>query len=211
MTTNLDLRASLADKQARGVKQIRVSTVLAELAETPDAAFPEAQASDDVREMRQEVRKLRERVKALENERKAARRDAAKKDTETREAHAADLARVRAEANGDDGYGDPWHALRSMAEDDPRMYGDIEVKGGLVGTAEAAAILNVERPRIGRWVSLGKLPGPIAILRSTPVWIRSDIEDRREDVESRRKPRRSASGFPTAEEIQQREARAGQS
>jgi hypothetical protein len=61
----------------------------------------------------------------------------------------------------------------------------------LVGTAEAADILEVERPRIGRWLNKWrewnangrrgpepetKIPKPIADLMSGPVWHREDIE-----------------------------------
>lgn len=57
----------------------------------------------------------------------------------------------------------------------------------LVGTAEVAELLDVERPRIGRWVGRGQMPRPVAMLRASPVWRRRDIEAMREDVESRRK------------------------
>lgn len=57
-----------------------------------------------------------------------------------------------------------------------------------VGTAEAARILNVERPRIGRWIEKGKMPMPVAKLASSPVWRREDIEAMREEVEARRRP-----------------------
>lgn len=65
--------------------------------------------------------------------------------------------------------------------------GEIE----FVGTWEAADILGVERPRIGRWLNrwrewvragmVGpepstKIPKPIADPKSGPVWIRSEIE-----------------------------------
>jgi hypothetical protein len=67
----------------------------------------------------------------------------------------------------------------------------VQVAGLLVGTAEAAAILGVERPRIGRWIALGKLPEPVARLAATPVWLRTQIEDMRPAVNARRRPRRS--------------------
>jgi hypothetical protein len=213
-----ELRASLADKAARGVKQVRVSTMLGDLPKTVDEAFPNA--SDPRGRLRDEVRGLRERVRALERERKATvreenrelrdrvntlereRRTAAREaaaqlarsEARLRERHAGELAAVRAGRNGKGG-GTPLSGLESLAamsEDDPKRYGDVDVKGVFVGTAEAAAMLGVERPRIGRWVSLGKLPPPIAELRATPVWLRSQIESKRSDVESRRKPRRES-------------------
>ena len=60
----------------------------------------------------------------------------------------------------------------------------------LLGTAEVAELLHVERPRIGRWLALGKMPEPIARLRAGPIWWRSQIEAFAPDVESRRKPRK---------------------
>lgn len=58
----------------------------------------------------------------------------------------------------------------------------------LVGTAEVAAILGVERPRIGRWIKKGGvLPQPVARVGATPLWYKADIEEMRADVESRRR------------------------
>lgn len=59
----------------------------------------------------------------------------------------------------------------------------------LVGTAEAADILRVERPRIGRWLKEEKMPEPVAVLAATPVWMRADIEAMKEWVEARRRTR----------------------
>lgn len=199
------LRASLADKVERGVKQVRVSTVLADLPQTPEDAFP---GLTDDKGLRQSNRELRERVKTLERERRNAAARAARSETALREQHAVELANARAGMNGTPAVG--LRALAEQSDDDPKWYGDVEVKGVLVGTAEAAAMLGVERPRIGRWVSLGKLPQPLAVLRATPVWFREDIQAKRESVESRRKPRRESSGFPSADEIAQREARAAE-
>lgn len=183
-----ELRASLAEKASRGVKQVRVSTMLADLPETMEQAFPGADAGD----ARRENRALSERVKELERERRNTAAKVARAEARLREQHAAELAAVR----GRNGKGGTpavgLEALAEMSEDDPKRYGGVAVKGVLVGTAEAAAMLNVERPRIGRWVSLGKLPPPIAELRATPVWLRSQIESKRGDVESRRKPRRES-------------------
>lgn len=56
----------------------------------------------------------------------------------------------------------------------------------LVGTAGAAAILDVERPRIGRWVARGHMPRPAVWLDSGPVWRRDSIERMRPRVTRRR-------------------------
>lgn len=52
---------------------------------------------------------------------------------------------------------------------------DPEGPGDLVGAAEAAEIVGVERNRIPRWRAGGKMPTPIAVLKATPVWLLSDI------------------------------------
>lgn len=57
----------------------------------------------------------------------------------------------------------------------------------LVGTAEAAELLGVERPRIGRWIGKGAMPQPVAKLGATPVWERADIEAMRDSVEARKR------------------------
>lgn len=75
--------------------------------------------------------------------------------------------------------------------------GEVEVKGPLVGTAEAAATLRVERPRIGRWKALDatkapedrKLPEWVADLAAGPVWFRPEIEAMVPVADARRKPR----------------------
>jgi len=51
-----------------------------------------------------------------------------------------------------------------------------EESGDLVGAAEAADILGVERTRIARYVKNGIMPEPIAKLRATKVWLRSEVE-----------------------------------
>jgi hypothetical protein len=58
----------------------------------------------------------------------------------------------------------------------------------LVGTAEAAAMLGVERPRIGRWRKAGIMPEPVAEIAATPVWLRSQIEGIQAEREKRRRP-----------------------
>lgn len=57
----------------------------------------------------------------------------------------------------------------------------------LLGTAEAAELLGVERPRIGRWRKVGIMPEPVADLKSGPVWLRSQIEGVQEERERRRR------------------------
>lgn len=59
----------------------------------------------------------------------------------------------------------------------------------VVGTAEAADILDVERPRIGRWMKLGIMPKPAKRLAATPVWFRADIERLRDQRAGRRRGR----------------------
>jgi hypothetical protein len=74
----------------------------------------------------------------------------------------------------------------------------------LVGTAEAAQILRVERPRIGRWRRAGIIPEPVAQIAAGPVWFRSQIEAvvdersrRRRNRGARRRPVREAAGRST--------------
>lgn len=57
----------------------------------------------------------------------------------------------------------------------------------LVGTAEAAEILGVERPRIGRWKKSKVLPEPVAELAAGPVWYREQIEGVQEERDRRRR------------------------
>lgn len=148
MTTIKELRRSLAEKQERGVKQVRVTTVLESLPDTPAAAFPELGLNG------------------------------------SRSKRAARGARLAA------------GTLEGHAYDDPHTYdtdnGPVEVKGSLVGTAEAAAILGVERPRIGKWRALGKMPPVVGDLAAGPVWLRGDIEDMRPETVARRRSSRRA-------------------
>ena len=57
----------------------------------------------------------------------------------------------------------------------------------VVGTAEVAELLGVERPRIGRWIKRGVMPPTAVRLQATPVWHRKDIEKMREWVEANRR------------------------
>ena len=57
----------------------------------------------------------------------------------------------------------------------------------LVGTAEAAEILGVERPRIGRWRKYGVMPDPVAELKAGPVWYRTQIVGMKGEREKRRR------------------------
>ena len=59
----------------------------------------------------------------------------------------------------------------------------------IVGTAEAAEILGVERPRIGRWIKRGVMPPVVAQLQATPVWYRKDILRMKDWVEANRRNR----------------------
>jgi len=67
----------------------------------------------------------------------------------------------------------------------PRQVRQLDV----VGTAEVADMLKVERPRIGRWVRRGVMPPTAAMLAATPVWYRKDIERMRPWVEANRRYR----------------------
>ena len=49
-------------------------------------------------------------------------------------------------------------------------------KLNIVGSAEAAEILGVERPRINRWRNMGVMPATVADLRCGPIWNRTEIE-----------------------------------
>lgn len=57
----------------------------------------------------------------------------------------------------------------------------------VVGTAEVAKLLGVERPRIGRWIKRGVMPPTAADLAATPIWHKKDIEKMREWVEANRR------------------------
>lgn len=72
-----------------------------------------------------------------------------------------------------------------------RLPGSATVPEGdqLVGTAEAADILGVERPRIAKWRRKGILPPPLAELASGPVWLASQIESALPEADSRRRRR----------------------
>lgn len=59
----------------------------------------------------------------------------------------------------------------------------------IVGTAEAADILGVERPRIGRWIKRGVMPPTARMLSATPVWHRRDILKMHDWVEANRRNR----------------------
>jgi hypothetical protein len=67
----------------------------------------------------------------------------------------------------------------------PRSVRQLDV----VGTAEVAEILDVERPRIGRWINRGVMPPTAAMLKATPVWYRRDIEKMLPWVEANRRNR----------------------
>lgn len=78
-----------------------------------------------------------------------------------------------------------WKPLDLPSPDDPTK--TVHVEGMLVGTKEAAALLNVERPRIGKYLLLGKMPKPVGTLGAGPVWWRPQIEDMRGWVDAQRK------------------------
>lgn len=45
----------------------------------------------------------------------------------------------------------------------------------LVGVAESAEVLAKPTSRVKRWQASGKMPAPVAELRSGPVWFREDV------------------------------------
>jgi len=49
-------------------------------------------------------------------------------------------------------------------------------KGDIVGSAEAAEILDKPVSSITRWRKAGKMPPPVEELAATFVWLRVDIE-----------------------------------
>jgi hypothetical protein len=65
----------------------------------------------------------------------------------------------------------------------PKQVRQLEV----LGTAEVAELLGVERPRIGRWIKRGVMPPTAAVLSATPLWHRRDIEKMRDWVEANRR------------------------
>jgi hypothetical protein len=70
---------------------------------------------------------------------------------------------------------------------EPRTYTKKSKRADLVGTAEAAHMLGVERPRIGRWIAKGQMPMPAVWPAAGPMFWRIDIEAMVEDVEARRR------------------------
>jgi hypothetical protein len=77
-----------------------------------------------------------------------------------------------------------------IAADDagnPRTYSNKTKALDLLGTAEAAYLLGVERPRIGRWISKGVMPMPVVWLAAGPIWRREHIEAMRDEVEARKR------------------------
>lgn len=143
-----DLRTSLEDKRSRGVKQVRVTTMLESLPATPAEAYPGLVSKP---------------------------------------------TRKRRSAGSSGG-------LAGHAYDNPVRYdtdaGEVVVQGTQVGTAEAAAILGVERPRIGKWRALNRMPPVVADLAAGPVWDRADIEAMRPETEARRRGLRRAAETP---------------
>jgi len=70
--------------------------------------------------------------------------------------------------------------LKPMPAKDGRAEGESGItlsapRQDLVGTAEVAELLDVERPRIGRWIRRGIMPKTVADLAATPVWERRQI------------------------------------
>lgn len=95
------------------------------------------------------------------------------------------------------------NALAAARGSNPVTYQDgTEVKGVLLGTAEVAAVLGVERPRIGKWRAIGRIPEPMEDLAATPVWLREQIEPlRAEALAGRRGERRLEVADEVAETV----------
>lgn len=78
-----------------------------------------------------------------------------------------------------------------------------------MGTREVAEALQVEKPRIGRWLKnegkglAKRLPTPVARLRMSPIWLREQIEalQRGEDPKKIKAPRLALVGTAEAGEI----------
>ena len=68
----------------------------------------------------------------------------------------------------------------------------------IVGTAEAAELLDVERPRIGRWIKRGVMPPTASVLSATPVWYRRDILKMLDWVEANKRRRGDVPSDPVA-------------
>lgn len=62
-----------------------------------------------------------------------------------------------------------------------------QLQENLVGTAEAAKILDVERSRIGRWKKADLMPVPVKETAATPIWWKPDIEAMLAERERRRR------------------------
>ena len=161
MAMTADMRELLEEKHAAGVKQVRVATALERL----DA---------DRARLRGRVEAAAGRdAKRLARELEAQRRQVALAREETRAVEAVLLA-LR---DGVTGGMTHEQVVRRV------------VDGGdsLMGTAEVATLLGVERTRIGKWQRVGQMPQPIDRLASGPVWLRSQVEPLVARVESRRR------------------------
>lgn len=69
----------------------------------------------------------------------------------------------------------------------PQIPADLDALRQLpyVGTSEAAALLGVEKPRIGRYRRTGLMPEPVAELRATAIWRTQDVLALKEALDSR--------------------------
>jgi predicted DNA-binding transcriptional regulator AlpA len=71
----------------------------------------------------------------------------------------------------------------------------------LVGTSEAAELLGVEKPRIGRYIKNGRMPEPVCKLSATPIWRAEDIEAMRDGEDPGRVRRLELVGTREAAEM----------
>ena len=68
--------------------------------------------------------------------------------------------------------------------------------GDLVGAVEASEILDVERTRVARYMKNGVMPAPVAKLRASSVWLRSDVEQLAKEREAASKHHRQLKRTP---------------
>lgn len=72
---------------------------------------------------------------------------------------------------------------------DARIEAEAEAMKPLLflGTSEVAEILGWDRRKVSVYYGRGKLPKPVALLKSGPVWAKEDIEQFKKEVEKNEK------------------------
>lgn len=77
-------------------------------------------------------------------------------------------------------YVDEWAAdlVAAVTDHDTRETGpELFAASDLVGPVEIGELLNVPANTVHQWAKRGRLPHPIAIVSSTRLWLRGDIEE----------------------------------